>query len=399
MNDESRNSMSEGTLLDGKKAQWEILSETRQPVMNTIDNHPEQNPFTTAAYDAGTESSITADAGNAWNSNEVLPENSASAETVHMHPEPSMLDRLKEFYGPDGESSARQIWKRNFQKLQSPFNVFRDREKTPQQIVTPPAVQQIDPFSEQAVTATNGRASEPGPVLLQLIKELNHELENWPQQLNGRPRNLAGFQRRQQDLQLLYLIANQPSEAIASLDTLPDGEQAFWQELMLAMAQYRTDDEITQEQRLSSTAEQLRSATRHLTIFGDLNFRRLDICSRIFSFGRVEAFPSNDFDPGQPILLYTELENFSTEITARGAYRTNFDAQLQILHDNSNEPIETIDLADISDESTSERTDYFQSFELTVPSHLATGSYQIRVRLRDRIGRKSAEGFVAFQVR
>ena len=127
---------------------------------------------------------------------------------------------------------------------------------------------------------------------------------------------------------------------------------------------------------------------------------RLDICSRIFSYGRIETFPSNDFEPGQPILLYAELVNFTTRATASGTRITSFDAQLQILHeDESADPIETIDLSGITDEASSERSDYYQSFELTVPSHLARGTYRIRVRLRDRISGKATAEVVSFQVR
>ena len=317
---------------------------------------------------------------------------------IGVQPEPSMLERVKEFYGPDGESSARKILRRNLQNIPSPFSVFRERDRVPA-LVTPELPPSMDPEDEVPPPVATTNQSESNLLVARLIETVNLELQSWPQQLNGSPQNSSAFQRRQQDLQLLYLIANQPNAAIASLNALPPGEQAFWQELMLAMAQYRTDEDNDRDTRLSLTAQQLRSAARHLSVFADLEMKRLDICSRIDSFGRVESFPSNDFSPGDPILLYAEIDNFSAEVTDNGTYRTNFDAQLQILHDNDSEPIETIELSDISDEATSQRTDYFQSFELTIPSHLATGRYRIRVRLRDRVSRKTAEGLVEFQVR
>ncbi len=396
LNSQSRSAMSEGDLLPDRQEKWQVLS-TNAEAIKTADGlasgrlESSVEPFQSAevAQQPGAQPSMN-----------VLPQFQPTDldNPIGVQPEPSMLERLKEFYGPDGESSARQILRRNLQKIPSPFSVFRERDRVPA-LVTPELPPSMDPEDEVPPPVATTNQSESNLLVARLIETVNLELQSWPQQLNGSPQNSSAFQRRQQDLQLLYLIANQPNAAIASLNALPPGEQAFWQELMLAMAQYRTDEDNDRDTRLSLTAQQLRSAARHLSVFADLEMKRLDICSRIDSFGRVESFPSNDFSPGDPILLYAEIDNFSAEVTDNGTYRTNFDAQLQILHDNDSEPIETIELSDISDEATSQRTDYFQSFELTIPSHLATGRYRIRVRLRDLVSRKTAEGLVEFQVR
>ena len=405
MNAQSSNPMSSGQVLNEKEPLWNNVSETKATELrDSLQNRIVETPTPAAAINSLNVPNGGNVLDSAWKVVEgptvfegpaTLP---ATNQPLDIQPEPSMLDRLKEFYGPDGESSARQIWKRNIQKLQSPFNAFRDRER-PVSPATMDSMEAAEPIVDSPASMLPESSSAADLLLDQLIEEVNRELNSWPQQLNGRPLNPVAYQRRSQDLQMLYLIARQPGQAVASLSSLPDGEQAFWQEMMLAMAQYREDGEgAIRERHLALTAQQLRSAAQHLSVFGDLGLKRLDICSRIHSFGRVVPFPSNEFRTGDPILLYAELENFSTDITPQGKYRTNFDAQLQVLHDNSLDAIETIELTDISDESTSERTDYFQSFELTIPSHLTPGRYRIRVRLRDRISKKTAEGFVSFDI-
>ena len=169
---------------------------------------------------------------------------------------------------------------------------------------------------------------------------------------------------------------------------------------MLAVAQYRDQSlTVSEQERITGTVGQLLSAVQHLRPLTALSIQRFEICSQINSFGRIETFPSNDFDPGQPILLYVELDNFGTDRTESGTYRTSMDAELTIFEDDNSEAIETIELPEISDEATSERRDYFQSFELNLPSHLATGRYSIRLRLRDRVTARLAEDTIDFQVR
>jgi hypothetical protein len=153
------------------------------------------------------------------------------------------------------------------------------------------------------------------------------------------------------------------------------------------------------DQRHAGTVSQIRSAVRHLQQVSTLVLRRMEFCSRINSFGSVEEFPTNDFDPGQPVLLYVEVDNFGSEITVDGGYRTSFSAVLEFYHDDSDEPTESIVLKNIEDSSSSMRSDYFHSFELTIPSHFATGRYRLQLRLRDQISQRETDGVVEFQVR
>ena len=392
MNKRLNKSVREVELLSEKDAQWQVLSSN----VNLSEEQPPSpapsvpaNPFSNLP-NSSDPSNIAQFAAQEPTAADPISDSTAIPE------ERSVLDRLKGLYD-DQEQTARQLWKRNLQRIQSPWSVFRDRDKAASE--APVAASPESPEPELPVQATpTAPGIDHSPTLL-LIESIKQELANWPRQPNGRVTNPEKYRRRQQDMKLLHLIADQPGAAIASIDGMQGAEQEFWQELMLSLAHYRSSEDMTDEQRITVTAGQLRSAVKSLAPLATLGFRRLEICSRINSFGRIQPFHSNDFETGQPLLLYAELENFGTELTSQGKFRTSFDAQLQFLHHDSDEPIETIELTEITDEATSERTDYFQSFELNVPSHLAAGQYRIRLRLRDRVRRKTAEGFVEFQVR
>ena len=408
INQKSANEMSHGKLLSDRDAKWKVLSKSEPPVLSdrevtTTESPPAAGneivtpPLTVRAATFGGQTPPVSETGMIRDSVN-QQERTEEAADPGIATDPSVFDRLRGLYDPSVDSGPRQSWKEQFQKLQPSWSPFRERGQ-PAALLPPESLEEVE-VSDVTADAT-AASSETSLLLRQLIAETVDELEHWPGLANGTPENVDRFRRRHQDLRLLQLVADQPGEAIAAIDTMPSAEQDFWQELMLGLAQYRSvSQETDRELALTNAAGQLTSAVRRLSPLAALRCRRLDICSRIFSYGRIETFPSNDFEAGQPILLYAELENFTTEATPSGSRRTRFDAQVQILHeDDSADPIETINLADITDEASSERSDYYQSFELTVPSHLARGTYRIRVRLRDRISGKATTEVVSFQVR
>ena len=80
------------------------------------------------------------------------------------------------------------------------------------------------------------------------------------------------------------------------------------------------------------------------------------------------------------------------------SFETNFDAVLQIYSEDDDEPLETTNLLDIADASSSERIDYYQVFEMNVPSHIESGRYRIRLRLHDRNSDRRVEHSVTFGI-
>lgn len=396
MNRQSQSDMADGNVLGDQNDRWKIIASPGAAASPQADV---TNVVAATADSVSAKTISIADvSGQALNNANESPAPSADVKdasiAVQTPPEPSMLERLKGFYEP--ENAARKIWKRPFQKLGNPWAaVFGDREQDVSEPVTPA----VDEAVRTADMASGAVDTVPNPLLDQLIAATEAELAGWPLQLTGSPVEPEKHQLRQLDLRLLYLIADQPGKAIRAVEELPGAEQDFWQELMLALAEYRSQSSTDTEQRMTITTGQLRSAVRQLAPLTSLQIRRFEICSRIHSFGRLDSFPANNFDPGQPLLLYAEIENFAAELTPAGSYRTQFEAELKLYEQGNSKAKETIAIPDISDESTSERSDYYQSFELSLPSHLKSGEYTIRLRLRDRVSGKVAESAVEFQVR
>ena len=395
MNQQSSNDMSEGRVLS------DVPVELNTRIISEPNNQPTQDPRSTrneSNIPDISEASVDSTVKSVSSSSELTePVQDVESPPAVVPSEPTMLGRLKELYDPVEENS-REFLRRPFQRIPSPWSLLREREQeeSAQQVAEP----ELPVTASVEESAVEIPADTVRQMLSELIIQTEQQLSEWPRQFNGQPENPDGYRRRQMDLRMLYLMMDKPASAMAAIDSLPASEQEFWQELMLGISQFRSPSlEVEVEQHRAGTVSQIRAAVRHLQQSSMLTIRRMEFCSRINSFGSVENFPTNDFDPGQPVLMYVEIDNFGTEIGRDGNYRTAFSAKLEFYHDGSDEPIESIDVPGIDDSSSSLRNDFFHSFELTIPSHFATGRYQLRLKLRDQISQRDASSTVEFQVR
>ena len=391
MNSQSSNDMSEGRVLS------DIPAELSAKVVT------QQSPQTGEPENATTHQETSSNPADSFSTVSASSELTEPAPDVESPPatdvqaEPTMLGRLKELYDPVEENS-REFLRRPFQRIPSPWSLLKEREQ-------PQVSQQSDTSTSPMTAAVDQPAPEQpanpsGQLLAQVIEQTEHQLANWPRQPNGQPQDPVTYQKRQMDLRMLYLMIDKPASAMSAIENLPPTEQEFWQELMLGISQFRSRSINTDpEQHRAGTVSQIRAAVRHLQQTAMLSIRRMEFCSRINSFGSVENFPTNDFDPGQPVLVYVEVDNFGMEIDRDGKYRTAFSARLDFYLDGTSQPVESIDVVNIDDTSTSLRNDFYHSFELTIPSHFATGRYQLRLSLRDHVSHRESSSSIEFQVR
>lgn len=313
--------------------------------------------------------------------------------------EPSMLDRFRNLYAPRSEDAAERQ-RKSTRRWTDPFGLLTEREGVaeptepePEVMADPPSAVETDAGGRE-----RGTPSLPSTAIEQCIAEVEEELRQWPGAGDGRPARTAEWRRRQTDLRMLYAIAGRTAESVRIIDSLPAEEQEFWQAMMMATNHYRrADEQAPRAEQLAEVVSQVRTAARHLQPLAKLDLYRLQFCSRIDGFGNVTEFPTSDFEPGQRLLLYAGLRNFRSERTSEGRYRTEFAAVIEFLREEDGEVVETIRLPEIPDECDEERTDYFQSFELTAPA--LEGTWFVRIRISDQLGRQTAESQLKLTIR
>lgn len=326
----------------------------------------------------------------------------ASESTTEDTPatEPGVLERLRGLYAP--RPSDAEKFRKQMRRLSDPFGLLKERDEdagptTPIEgtvegqtaEVTEPAVQPVENIE---------KTLDIRQLLETAIAQAETDLEEWPRTPSGRPDRPADWRRRQTDLRLMYLVAGRSADSVKIIESLPEEEQEFWQSLMLAMHSYRSEEGTAEsDQRLLETLDHVRTAEKRLQPLAQLKIRRAVFCERINGFGQVAEFPASDFDPGQRVLIYVDVRNFQTELSAQGRFRSEFDAVIEYLREDDGEVMDTIRLPQIQDECDVERTDYFQSFELTIPA--LAGRYVARVRLKDLLNQQTTEVDLPFTVR
>lgn len=315
--------------------------------------------------------------------------------------EDTVLDRFRQFYGPGFEENTDRL-RRQVRRFSDPFGLLKEKPTEPE------TVADGDPdglvASEPVVTAQmdapyNRRAEENRLGLLQLaIESLRKELQEWPRDGRGNPRNLEQWRRRQTDLSMLNAVSGDAADSVRTIEGLPPQEQEFWQALMLAVGQYRDSaDAETRPGRVSETLDYLRQAESSLRPLSKLSVYRLQFCGRVDGFGMLTPLPSVEFEPGQRMLLYAGIRNFSDRLTADGFHSSEFSAVIEFIRDSDGGVAETIRLPEIQDRCDEKRTDFYQTYELTAP--LLEGQYTVKLYLEDLLTGQRATNSVRMMVR
>ena len=340
---------------------------------------------------------------NGLNSVSVEHGASTAIEQPEVTTEPTMLDRLRGLYNPRIDENTDKL-RKQIRRWPDPFGLLKDREEP----VAPGAESNLVPGSPDAgqQSADLGLPQQP-PVteltpenshIQSAIQELEAELSAWPQKMSGEADRAVEWRQKQTDLRLLYMIAGKSAESVRIIESLPEEEQEFWQSLMMSMNSYReTSAEVDRTEQLTESLHHLRTASKKLQPLSRLTIQRSMLCDRIDGFGNVVAFPTSNFEPGQRVLVYTELQNFQSELTDDGKYRSEFAARIEFMREGDDEVLEKIQVLQIEDLCDVERTDYFQSFELTLPA--LEGKYRMRIMLRDYLSQQVAESSLEFSVR
>jgi hypothetical protein len=200
-------------------------------------------------------------------------------------------------------------------------------------------------------------------------------------------------------LRMLYLMAGREERALAAIPGIDAADQEFWQQALWAIANYFDAEGIpAADDRATQTIAQLRTAIRRLQENARLELRNVTFCHKIASFGMYERFDRDEFSPGQPVLVYAEVANFTSEPAADGQFRTLLKSTVEI-HTPAGELVERMAFPATEDLCRNYRRDYFHSYEFTIPQRIALGPHVLKLIVEDQLSRKTAEYTLNFSVR
>ncbi len=206
-------------------------------------------------------------------------------------------------------------------------------------------------------------------------------------------------------LRELFLIAAQslirPERALSvdAIEALTPQErallnhfQAFFQQLGQRLDGGSDPDEV-----ISEEVTALRNA---LIVPPRFTVASTALCYDVGGFGDYKAFDRSSFlaHSEQQLILYLEVEEFTSELNEKGQWVTELSQQLVIYSDRDGIPVWTAEWQPAVDVSKNRRQDFFTVQVITLPKALSVGRYQLKIRLRDEKSQAEAETAIEFEM-
>ena len=253
-----------------------------------------------------------------------------------------------------------------------------------------------EPAQNPAMLAMSGRQTDIPSMISNLKTEL---VTATPGQTDA---ERVQYIRKHVNLRMLHLVAGDVSQAVEPIPGIASADQEFWQQMIWSVSNYFDDQGMPDASlRSAETIEQLRGAIAQLGQTADLKLRNTTFCHRIVSFGNYERFKEDRFTTGQPVLLYSEVENFTSRRSSNDGFRTVLQSVIELYRASDlQQPAATIPLASDTTEDfcRAQRRDYFHSYEFSIPANLEPGQYTLVLRVIDQQSRKVATSKVNFEV-
>ncbi len=193
-------------------------------------------------------------------------------------------------------------------------------------------------------------------------------------------------------LRLLHLINNDPSQAARPIKFLEVSEREFWNDLLYGLNVYFDRQANPRDgNRKTLALIHLRRAIDSLSTVSNLNVRNVRFCSRVDSYGRFEEYSDAVFRPGQEVILYVEVENFTAEQqSSHGHYETALLGSYEI-RDAAQRRAAEHSFRLEKEVCRNRRRDFFIPYRVYFPQHLVEGTYTLQLTIQDVKSNRSGQ--------
>lgn len=197
---------------------------------------------------------------------------------------------------------------------------------------------------------------------------------------------------------LLFAMADDSRRALNPIEGTDNVDRKYWRSVIWSLIQYFDTKQLPRpESRAAEAVVSLQEAIAALRQRADLEISTPILCSRVDSFGVYEEFSEYKFAPGQTMVVYWEIRNFSSVETKEG-YRTRTSWAFEII-DSRGDRRHRLGRDFGDDLCRNQRQDYFNVVKFTLPSDLAPGEYVLKVISTDKTTDKVAERQVRFLIK
>lgn len=131
----------------------------------------------------------------------------------------------------------------------------------------------------------------------------------------------------------------------------------------------------------------------------ELRIPAVELCTRVQTFGVYDVMPDEALvaNRANRAIVYIEIDNFLSEKTTAGQYRTTLSGELEVLT-SAGQAIWQHQEPSIVDMSRQRRRDFFLAQMITLPASLGPGEYVLKVSIQDELSGKSTQAIHNFAI-
>ncbi len=253
------------------------------------------------------------------------------------------------------------------------------------------------------------RTSTPSPTANDVMQaSFSASLGQWRQRLNGAIEALEaetsanpptpGDVTQEARLRLLCALAGRRDEAARPILDATPATQQFISKEAEGLGRWLDAERVPDPAcRAVEAKPALSAALAHLGETAPLLVRNAAFCSEALGFGSFKKVAKYEFCQEQNVLLYAELENFSSEPVDKG-FLTSLRSGYQIL-DHLGQQVACHEFPSTQDFCKNVRHDFFIAYRLRLPDKLVPGKYTLRILIQDTTRQKTGQASLEFTVK
>lgn len=235
------------------------------------------------------------------------------------------------------------------------------------------------------------------------LAELSHGqlFEKLVQKLATAPSGESDADRASRMIKLRHLmvLSGDPDGAVEQVDGMTEAEQEYLRHQLLGLwTMIDPQGHPVASRRFSTAISQIREAAKFAAAATDsLEVRSLAFCTEIESYGQIKPFKNNRFEPGQQVILYCEIENFTANETEEG-FETHLQGSYDLFNENDEKVVSQL-LPEDQQVSANYLRDYFIAYQMHLPEQLRKGKYRLQLTMEDVNGKKYGQSSIPVEIK
>jgi len=206
------------------------------------------------------------------------------------------------------------------------------------------------------------------------------------------PKNLSAHL----DLQLLHLLLGHSTPQMETISSLSAEDRELIAAVLDGFNNFRASTRSEFGGLLARKIKPLLEMADRLRAQSDLRVGNVSLCFRVDGFGNFEPVTHFTANREYPLILYCEIENFSSHLNGNKYWETNL-TQECLLYNASGQRIWEDKRTAIADTCRNRRRDFFVVKMIRIPP-LTSGQYSLKVTITDPASNRGTQATLPIQI-